>query len=158
MGIVNEAELEPTGGDDVPWERTRLAEAAGGEALGCSRYQLPPGERSWPYHYHTGNEEAIYVLAGEGTIRLDGDLEPLAAGDYVALPADERGAHRVINDGDAPLRFLVFSTMAEPDVTVYPDSGKLGVYAGSPPGGDGERAVEGYWRLDDDVDYWDGEE
>jgi hypothetical protein len=47
--------------------------------------------------------------------------------------------------------------MVEPDVTVYPDSGKIGVYAGAPPGGDGDRSVDGYWRRADDVSYWDGE-
>jgi hypothetical protein len=48
--------------------------------------------------------------------------------------------------------------MEDPDVTVYPDSGKVGVFAGSPPGGRDERTVEGYYRRADDVDYWDGEE
>ena len=42
----------------------------------------------------------------------------------------------------------------DPDVTVSPDSEKIGVYAGSPPGGEAERDVSGYYRRDDDVDYW----
>ena len=45
------------------------------------------------------------------------------------------------------------STMTEPDVTVYPDTDKLGVFVGAPPGGEGERSVHGYYRRDDDVDY-----
>ncbi|MDZ7702418.1 MAG: cupin domain-containing protein [Halobacteriales archaeon] len=160
MGKVNEADLdwEAVDRDGAGWRRKQLADAAGGEDLGCSLYELPAGQRSWPYHYHTANAEAIYVLAGAGRIRLDGERRMLEAGDYVALPADERGAHRVINDGDAPLRYLVVSTMAEPDVTVYPDSGKFGVYVGSPPGDRSDRSLAGYYRIDDDVDYWDGEE
>ena len=63
----------------------------------------------------------------------------------------------MINDSEGALRYLMFSTMAEPDLTVYPDSGKMGVYAGSPPGGRDERTLEGYYRIDDDVDYWEGE-
>jgi hypothetical protein len=47
--------------------------------------------------------------------------------------------------------------MNEPDVTVYPDSGKIGVFVGAPPGGREERSVHGYYNRDDDVDYW-GEE
>ncbi|WP_048078272.1 cupin domain-containing protein, partial [Halorubrum sp. AJ67] len=109
------------------------------------------------YHYHTANEEALYVLAGEGTLRLDGGTHSLRPGEFAAFPADASGAHRVVNDGDATLRYLVISTMREPEVTVYPDSEKFGVYVGSPPGGRGSRSLEGYYRVDDDVDYWEGE-
>lgn len=160
MGTINQADLEWDVVDrgDSGWMRKQLAEAAGGEDLGCSLYELPAGKRSWPYHYHTANEEALYILDGTGTLRLDGGTVPLEPGDYVALPADERGAHRVVNDSEAPLRYLVLSTMAEPDVTVYPDSEKFGVFAGSAPGESGERAVTGFYRLDDDVSYWEGEE
>jgi len=157
---ISESDLEWTDLDErgMRVRRKQLGEAAGSEALGCSLYELPAGERSWPYHYHAANEEAIYVLSGSGTLRLDGETVPLRDGDYVALLADECGAHRVVNDGDEPLTYLVVSTMHDPDVTVYPDSGKFGVYVGSPPGGREERSLEGYYRVDDDVGYWHGED
>jgi len=153
---VNETDLEWKTVDhgETGFRRKRLAAAAGGERLGCSLYELPPGEQSWPFHYHTGNEEALYVLAGAGQLRTADGVASLDAGDYVALPVGEDGAHRVINDGDEPVRYLAVSTMREPDVTVYPDSEKIGVYAGSPPGSDDPRTVAGYYRRDDDVDYW----
>ncbi|SDQ19713.1 cupin domain-containing protein [Natronobacterium texcoconense] len=157
-----------TNADDLEWStlergetkfrRKQLAAAAGGEELGCSLYELPEGRRSWPYHYHTGNEEALFVLEGTGTLRLDGETLSLEDGDYVALPRGEDGAHRIVNDSDGPLRYLMLSTMTDPDVTVYPDSGKVGVFAGSPPGGDGDRTVSGYFREDDAVSYWEDEE
>ena len=31
------------------------------------------------------------------------------------------------------------------------------IHAGSPPGGEGDRDVSGYYRRDDDVDYWTDE-
>ncbi|SEA21209.1 Cupin domain-containing protein [Haloplanus vescus] len=153
---VNEAELdwETVDHDETGFRRKRLAAAAGGERLGCSLYELPPGERSWPFHYHTGNEEALYVLAGTGQLRTADGVEELEAGAYVAMPAGEAGAHRVSNDGDETLRYLAVSTMDDPDVTVYPDSGKIGVFAGSPPGSTESRTVAGYYRRDDEVDYW----
>jgi uncharacterized cupin superfamily protein len=131
------------------------ADRADDEDIGCSLYELPPGKRSWPYHYHTGNAEAIYVLDGSGLVRTDGDPEAIEAGDYVAFPPDERGSHQLVNDGDEPLRYLAVSTMNEPDVTVYPEMNKVGVFTGSPPGGRSERGVGGYWDLDDDVGYWE---
>jgi uncharacterized cupin superfamily protein len=156
MGPVNEADLEwsETDEGDTRFRRKQLGEAAGSEALGCSLYELPAGARSWPYHYHTANEEAIYVLSGTGILRLDGEPHPLREGTYVPLPADESGGHRVVNDSDGPLRYLAASTMNDPDVTVYPEMGTFGVFVGSPPGGREERSFHGYYDLDDDVDYW----
>ena len=138
--------------------RKQLGEAVDSDGLGCSLYELPAESRAWPYHYHTANEEALFVLSGTGTLRADGAMHELREGDYVTFPADESGAHRVINDSAGPLRYLVVSTMTEPDITVYPDSEKFGVYVGSPPGGREKRSLEGYYKQDDAVDYWTDEE
>lgn len=159
MAPINEDDLEWTtiSNGSMAVRRKQLGHAGGGEHLGCSLYELPPGEESWPYHYHTANEEALYVLAGTGTLRLAEDEYGLEAGEYVAFPADESGAHRVVNDGQQTLRYLVVSTMNEPDVTVYPDSEKLGVFVGSPPGGRDERTHQGFYHIEDDVEYLNGE-
>jgi len=159
MGKVNENDLEWTDLDQQGMcvRRKQLGEAAGGQALGCSLYQLPAGERSWPYHYHTANEEAIFVLGGEGTLRTEDGERALRSGDFVTLPADESGGHQLHNDGDDPLRYLAVSTMNEPDVTIYPEMEKVGVFVGAPPGGRSERPFHGYYSIDDDVDYWEDE-
>jgi uncharacterized cupin superfamily protein len=159
MSLVNEDDLEWSTVErgETAFRRKQLGAAAGGDRLGCSLYEIPPGKKSWPYHYHAANEEAIHVLAGSGAIRLDDEMHDLEAGTHVALPTGDAGGHRVINDSDEPLRYLVVSTMEEPDVTVYPDSEKFGVYVGSPPGEQDGRTLEGYYNIDDDVDYWRGE-
>lgn len=157
MDKINDAALEWDEYDHgaTAFRRKELSNAVGASELGCSLYELPPGMRSWPYHYHTANEEALYVLAGAGQLRCTDGEQSLTAGDYVTLPADERGGHRVVNDGDDPLRYLALSTMNEPDVTVYPEMNKFGVFVGSPPGGRGERPFHGYYRIDDETGYWD---
>jgi uncharacterized cupin superfamily protein len=159
MPTVDESDLEWTESEhgETRFRRKQLGAAADGDRLGCSLYELPAGRKSWPYHYHSANEEAIYVLDGSGSIRLDDGLHDIEAGTYAALPVGESGGHRVINDSGDTLRYLVVSTMTEPDVTVYPDSEKFGVYVGSPPGGREERTLEGYYEIDADVDYWRGE-
>ncbi|SIR23936.1 Uncharacterized conserved protein, cupin superfamily [Haladaptatus litoreus] len=159
--VVNESNLdwdEKSHGDVFQIRRKQLGAESGGEQLGCSLYELPPGKKSWPYHYHTGNEEAIFVLDGEGTLRIEDDEEALEAGDYVAFPVGEEYARRVVNDSDDELRYLCFSTMREPDVSVYPDSGKFGVFAGSAPGDHEGRTLSGYFPLDAEVDYWHGDD
>jgi uncharacterized cupin superfamily protein len=160
MAPVNEADLEwtETKRGETHFRRKKLAAAAGADDLGASLYELPPDASSWPYHYHAANAEAIYVLSGTGTLRTPDGGERVEPGDFCPFPASTEGAHRLHNDGDDPLRYLAVSTMRDPDVTVYPDSEKIGVYAGSPPGGEAERDVSGYYRRDDDVDYWTGEE
>ncbi|MGE5659157.1 MAG: cupin domain-containing protein [Actinomycetota bacterium] len=138
--------------------RKQLGAVAGGQKLGCSLYELPPGCRSWPYHYHYANEEAIYILAGTGTLRLAGEEIAVTPETYIALPAGKNSAHQLINTGNVPLRYLCFSTMVEPDITAYPDSGKVGVFAGTPPGGNKEkRTLSEFFPVDAAVDYWDGE-
>ena len=160
--IVNERDVEPKeqAPDGRGLNRKQLARETGGEKLGCSLYVLDPEAASWPYHYHTANEEAIYVLEGRGTLHLAGSEVEIGPGDYVTFPANEDGAHRVVNTGDDALRYLCLSTMIEPDVTVYPDSETVGVFAGAPPGGRAEeRTLGAFLRADADseVDYWDPE-
>lgn len=159
--------MPPVNLEDLEWTTTEHGEAkfrrkelgaaaaTGDPELGCSLYELPPGAVSWPYHYHTGNAEAMYVLDGHGTVQLAGEEYALAPGDFVPFPRGPVGAHRVRNESEEPLRFLMVSTMREPDVTVYPEMGKFGVYAGSPPGGREDRSLEGYYRIEETVDYWD---
>ena len=108
----------------------RLGAATGGKRLGCSLYEVAPGRRAFPLHAHLANEEALYVLEGEGTLRIgDGQLA-VGAGDYVAFVVGQ--AHQLINSSSAPLRYLVFSTQESPEIATYPDSDKLGVLSGEP--------------------------
>lgn len=137
------------------FRRAQLGAQAGGEQLGCSLYELPPDKRSWPLHYHTGNEEGIYVLSGEGTLRTGDGETALEPGDYVACPIGEAGAHQVVNAGDEPFRYLCVSTMNEPDVSVYPEMEKFGLFAGSAPGGPKEERTVSTYVKNEPVDYWD---
>ena len=134
--LVNENDLdwgEQSHGEKFGYRRKQLSSAAGGEKLGCSLYEVPPGRRAWPYHYHLANEEAIYVLEGSGILRIGGEEVEVSRGDYVALPTGEAGAHQILNTSNEALRYLCFSTMVEPDVIVYPGSGEVGSSPGPRP-------------------------
>lgn len=156
MHHVNEADLEwdETDRGDTHFRRKQLSAEVPADQLGCSIYELSPGAQSWPYHYHTANEEAMYVLAGEGQVRTPAGKRRLTPGEFVTFPPTEDGAHRVVNDGDETLRYLMVSTMTEPDVTIYPEMEKFGVFVGSPPGGE-DRTFQGFFDLDADVPYWE---
>lgn len=158
--VVREDDMEWTEYDpdeDHSFRRKQLAAAAGSEELGVSRYSVDPGKETWHRHYHTANEEALYVLDGSGAVRLGPEETEIALepGTYVTFPADERGAHS-IRAGEKGLEMLMFSQMNEPDVAVYPDEDMVGLYVGSPPGGDkDERHLSRYLSMEDAVEYWD---
>lgn len=139
-------------------KRKRIGQQLSGSQLGCSIYELPPGKRAFPYHFHYANEELYYILEGEGVVRtLDGE-QPVRAGDFISMPASRDGAHQIVSNSESPLRLLALSTMNQPDVVEYIDSEKIFVACGSPPGGDkSERSLTGVWELEDAVDYWKGE-
>jgi uncharacterized cupin superfamily protein len=111
--------------DDPPyrWRRARLGRQAGLERLGASLFELPPGAASFPLHVHLHNEEAIVVLAGRPTLRTIDEERVLGPGEVVGCPAGRRGAHRLDNATDEPVRVLVVSTMLAPEVVEFPDEG-----------------------------------
>lgn len=84
--------------------RARLSRQAGGERLGLSLWELPPREAAYPYHHHLGEEELIVVLDGRPSLRTPEGWRELAAGEVVAFPRGERGAHQLVNlrTGDVP--------------------------------------------------------
>lgn len=129
----------------------------GAQKLGYRLVVLPPGKAGWPLHRHHANEEMFLVLAGSGTLRYGDRTYPLQAGDVICAPPGG-SAHQIHNTSDAELRYLAVSTMEAPDVMEYPDSGKFGVFAGSPPGGDkAQRTFSFFGYTSAAVDYWDGE-
>jgi uncharacterized cupin superfamily protein len=160
--VVGDGDLqwdEQSHGEKFGYRLKQLGSAAGGEKLGCSLYEVLPGRRAFPYHYHLANEEAIYVLEGSGTLRIGEEEIRVSEGDYVALPARAEAAHQLITSSESVLRYLCFSTMIEPDVMVYPDSGKVGIFGGAAPGGRKEkRTFSKFLRGDAEVGYYDGEE
>ncbi len=119
------------------WTRIRLGRRLGAEKLGASVYVLGPGQKSFPYHFHHANEEMLIVLGGVVTVRTpDGEVEA-RRGDALSFPSGAAGAHQVINQSGERARILMLSTMIEPEIAEYPDSGKIGVFAGRAPGAAG---------------------
>jgi len=160
--IVNQSEIEwqrSSHGDRYEVWRKALGREAGSQKLGCSLYRLPPGKKAWPRHAHLANEEAIYILEGQGRSRIGKETQHVGPGDFLALVADPDAAHQLENTGREDLIYLCFSTMLAPDVIRYPDSGKTGVLAGSAPGGDpAKRMLTAFFPDGSEVPYWKDEE
>ncbi|HZD41889.1 MAG TPA: cupin domain-containing protein, partial [Terriglobales bacterium] len=105
---------------------------------------------------HSGNEEMIYIVQGEGILRFGKEEYPVTAETFIACPPGQDYPHQLINTGTGELRYLVVSSMDYPDISEYPDSKKIGAYATSVRGPQvGFRAL---YRKDQNVDYYDGED
>src|SRR5687767_9516567 len=90
--------------------RIAAGKQLGARLLGGSLYELPPGERTWPYHYEYGCEEWVIAVSGRPTLRgPDGERE-LSPGELVVCPEGPAGAHQLINRTDEPCRLLVISS------------------------------------------------
>jgi len=155
---VNEIDWEKDGnGKRFDFQRKWFTAHTGGRKLGCSLYRVPPGKTAFPFHMHFTNEEAIYVIAGNGTMRLDESEVPVGPGDFVSLPP-EGPNHQLINSGSEDLEYLCLSTMIDPDITVFPNSDKVIAFAGSGPGGDkNARTFNGIYKASSAVGYYDDE-
>jgi len=140
------------------WRRARLGRQAGGDRLGASLYELPPGEATFPFHAHFANEEMLVVVDGRPSLRTVDGWHELSQGEVVSFPVGRDGAHQVLNRTDRPVRILLISEMNAPEVSFYPDSNKI--LAGTrPPGGDeGDDDIFEAFDLADAADYWAGEE
>jgi len=129
-------------------ETASMTKGTAAAGLGASFDIVAPGQMSCPYHFHHAEEEMFVILQGEGTLRVAGELVPIKAGDVITIPAGPDYPHHIVNTSGASLHYLSISTMAEPEVCEYPDSGKVGVFA------PGLRLLQ---RREAGLDYWDGE-
>jgi uncharacterized cupin superfamily protein len=134
----------------------RLGAGTAASKLGISVDTLAPGMRGCPYHFHYAQEEAFVVLAGEGSLRVAGEMLPLATGDVVFIPPGPDYPHQIVNTSAAPLTYLSISTRESPEVVEYPDSGKYLAVARGTQGGVAH-SFDHVHRAADDLDYWDGE-
>ncbi|MGB5210078.1 MAG: cupin domain-containing protein [Gammaproteobacteria bacterium] len=150
--------FEPFGTGEVPWEDyahgerfgirfKQVGEYGGGSHVGVCIEILEPGKQTCPEHYHMLEEEHVMILDGALTLRLGAREYPMRAGDYVCFPAGQRVGHTLINQGDAPCRYLIVGERNPNEVVVYPQSGRVSV-----------RLTGAGYRGSATMDYWEGVE
>jgi uncharacterized cupin superfamily protein len=120
--------------------QTSVRARLGAYAIGATIYEAYAGQPIWPYGYHHGIEEWLYVISGAPVLREPAGERALAPGDLVCFPSGHLGAHTLAGPG----RLVIFSTgdHLEPWLSVYPDSDKVS-------GPDGillRSGAVGYWH------------
>jgi len=120
----------------------------GAKRMGMTVYELPPGQAICPYHFEWTDEEWLFVISGTPTLRTPEGERTLEPGDVVCFPAGPDGAH-LVRATDEAARVAIISTKNEVGIAEYPDSDKVGVWAGD---------AHYMLRRSGHLDYWDGEQ
>jgi len=116
---------EPYRSRVLPREKRALGDALGLKTIGINLTTLPPGKESSMRHWHSHEEEFVYVLSGEAVLISDAGEQVLTAGTCAGFPvaADiTRGdGHQLVNRGTVPVVYLEVSNRDPRDQGYYSD-------------------------------------
>jgi uncharacterized cupin superfamily protein len=101
--------------------RRRLGDAGGLRDFGVNLMTLPPGGWSSQRHWHSHEDEFVYVLEGELTLIEDGGETVLRAGDCAAFPKGTGNGHHLSNRSPAIAVFLDVGSRDPRDFATYSD-------------------------------------
>ena len=101
--------------------RKRLGDAGGLKDFGVNLMTLPPGGWSSQRHWHSHEDEFVFVLEGELVLVEDEGETPLRAGDCAAFPRDVANGHHLINRSDRPCVFLAMDSQSAEGDCHYSD-------------------------------------
>jgi len=98
-----------------------LGDALGLQNFGVNLVRLAPGARSSLRHWHTRQDEFVYVLAGEVTLVTDGGAQLLGPGMCAGFPAGKADGHHLLNRGPVAAVYLEVGDRMPGDLMHYPD-------------------------------------
>ena len=101
--------------------RKRLGNPGGLSDFGVNLMRLPPGGWSSQRHWHSHEDEFVYVLEGELTLIEDAGETLLRAGDCAAFPKNSGDGHHMINRSDVTAVYLEVGSRAPADLTTCSD-------------------------------------
>jgi len=105
----------------LPREKRALGDAAGLTKIGVNLTTLWPGAASSMRHWHTHEDELVYLLEGELVLVTDAGERALRAGQCAGFPAGRRDGHQLVNRGTSPAVYLEISNRDAADGAQYPD-------------------------------------
>lgn len=105
----------------LPREKRALGEALGLTAIGVNLTTLYPGAESSMRHFHSHEDEFVFVVEGELVLRTDAGEQLLGPGMCAGFAAGETNGHQLINRSEAPARYLEVSNRHPQDEAHYPD-------------------------------------
>lgn len=101
--------------------KRRLGDALGLSDFGVNLVELPPGASSALRHWHSAEDEFVYVLSGVLTLVTDAGAQELPAGTCAGFAKNTADGHCLRNDSGAPASYLEIGSRNPADRVVYPD-------------------------------------
>ena len=101
--------------------RKRLGNAAGLTNFGVNLVKLEPGSWSSIRHWHSHQDEFIYIIEGEITLATNTGEQVLKPGDMAGFPAGETNGHHLINNSPQIVTYLEIGDRTAGDTVTYPD-------------------------------------
>jgi len=99
----------------------RLGDAAGLTQFGVNLVRLPPGTWSSQRHWHSHEDELVYVQEGEVVLVTDAGEEPMRVGDSAGFKAGVPDGHHFQNRSSSDAVLLVVGSRSDLDEGAYPD-------------------------------------
>lgn len=112
---------EPFRSRVLPREKRALGDALGLTKVGVNLTTLLPGTESSMRHFHTREDELVFVIEGEVMLRTNEGEQVLTAGMCAGFPAGSKNGHQLVNRGARPARYLEISNRDPEDSAEYPD-------------------------------------
>lgn len=103
-----------------------LTETLGLTQFGVNMTTLDPGAKSSQRHWHTTEDEFIYVVSGAITLVTNDGRRTLTAGMMAAFPRGDDDGHHLLNLSAEPATYLEIGTRAPDDDVTYPDIDMVG--------------------------------
>jgi uncharacterized cupin superfamily protein len=98
-----------------------LSDAGGLTQFGAYHDTLQPGALSSQRHWHSAEDEFLYLMSGQLSLRDDTGETTILPGDAIAWRHGDPNAHHLFNPGTEPARFLIVGSRCAADVCTYPD-------------------------------------
>ncbi|AFY58925.1 hypothetical protein Riv7116_6598 [Rivularia sp. PCC 7116] len=116
--------------------RQRLGNFAGLNNFGVNLVKLKPGSASALRHWHSHQDEFIYILEGSLILITDAGEEILTPGMAAGFPANEKTGHHLVNRSNQDAVYLEVGDRTLNDTAYYPDNDLI-----AKPGDDGKSVV-----------------
>ncbi len=101
--------------------RRRLGDAGGLTDFGLNIMRLPPGNWSSQRHWHSHEDEFVFIVEGEVVLIEDDGETLLSAGDCAAFPKNTGNGHHMVNRSNADAIYLEIGSRHLDDMTTCAD-------------------------------------
>ena len=128
--IVDPKDVSPDSGSAYPppfdeivrgRPRHRLSPAVGLSSYGVNLVRLEPGAASSARHWHTEQDEFVYVVTGTATLVTDEGETVLGQGMAAGFPAGNPNGHQVVNRSEEDVWYLEVGDRPQREDVTYPD-------------------------------------